>query len=466
MRSGFGFLLLLPLLAPSSAAAVERPNIIFIMVDDLGPEWIGCYGGRELKTPHIDALAAGGMRFTNAYSMPQCTPTRATLLTGQYPFRHGWCNHWDVPRWGAGCHFDPRHNLTFARVLKPAGYKTAIAGKWQINDFRVQPDVLGQHGFDAWCMWTGYETGKPASGKRYWNPYIHTSGGKSRTHCNRFGPDVFTDFLVEFLEEHRDSPMLLYFPMVLTHGPVVHTPAEPEAKSSLEKHKAMVRYTDGLVGRLVATVDRLKLRRRTIIFFTTDNGTSKRFRARMGDRVVRGGKGLLTENGPRQPLIVNGPGIVPAGVVTDALTDFTDMLPTFAELAGARIPPGAQLDGHSLAGLLRGEQRDGTRQWILAMGRGAAALDSRGVRPQQQYTDRVLRDKRFKVFVEKGRITRLHDLQDDPEESANLVGSSQPIHVAARRKFSTIIAGFPKRDPRPRYTPTPPQPWDRKPDLP
>ncbi len=100
------------------------------------------------------------------------------------------------------------------------------------------------------------------------------------------------------------------------------------------------------------------------------------------------------------------------------------------------------------------------------MGRGAAALDSRGVRPQQQYTDRVLRDKRFKVFVEKGRITRLHDLQDDPEESANLVGSSQPIHVAARRKFSTIIAGFPKRDPRPRYTPTPPQRWDRKPELP
>ena len=142
MRSGFGFLLLLPLLAPSSAAAVERPNIIFIMVDDLGPEWIGCYGGRELKTPHIDALAAGGMRFTNAYSMPQCTPTRATLLTGQYPFRHGWCNHWDVPRWGAGCHFDPRHNLTFARVLKPAGYKTAIAGKWQINNLRRQPDAL------------------------------------------------------------------------------------------------------------------------------------------------------------------------------------------------------------------------------------------------------------------------------------------------------------------------------------
>ncbi len=462
MRLHFAVLLL----APSMVFAAERPNIIFIMVDDLGPEWIGCYGGRELKTPHIDALATGGMRFTNAYSMPQCTPTRATLLTGQYPFHHGWCNHWDVPRWGAGCHFDPRHNLTFARVLKPAGYKTAIAGKWQINDFRVQPDVLRQHGFDAWCMWTGYETGVPASGKRYWDPYIYTSGSKSRTHRGRFGPDVFTDFLVKFLEDNRESPMLVYFPMVLTHGPVVHTPAEPEADTPLEKHKAMVRYTDRLVGRLVSTVDRLKLRRRTVIFFTTDNGTSKRFRARMGDRVVRGGKGLLTENGPWQPFIVNAPGIVPAGVVTDTLTDFTDMLPTFAELAGARIPPGAQLDGHSLAGVLRGEQRDGTRKWILAMGRGPAALDSRGVRPIQVYTDRVLRDKRFKVHVQKGRITRLHDLKADPTEETNLLGSTRPAHVAARKKFSTVISGFPNKDPRPRYTPTPPQPWDRKPDAP
>ena len=100
------------------------------------------------------------------------------------------------------------------------------------------------------------------------------------------------------------------------------------------------------------------------------------------------------------------------------------------------------------------------------MGRGAAALDSRGVRPQQAYTDRVLRDKRFKVFVEKGQITRLHDLQVDPGETANLVKSPRPSHVTARRKFATIIAGFPKQDPRPRYTPTPPQPWDRKPDTP
>lgn len=105
---------LMSLIASEATYAVDRPNIIFVMIDDLGPEWVNCYGAEDIETPHIDSLAASGMKFLNAYSMPQCTPTRATLLTGQYPFRHGWVNHWDVPRWGAGCHFDAKYNVTFA----------------------------------------------------------------------------------------------------------------------------------------------------------------------------------------------------------------------------------------------------------------------------------------------------------------------------------------------------------------
>ncbi len=114
---------LLPLLtcfAPPAAAQDDSPrppNLLFIMVDDLGPEWISCYGGEDIETPNIDKMAAGGMLFQNAYSMPKCTPTRATLLTGQYPFRHGWVNHWDVPRWGAGCHFDPDQNPSSGSVF-------------------------------------------------------------------------------------------------------------------------------------------------------------------------------------------------------------------------------------------------------------------------------------------------------------------------------------------------------------
>ena len=122
----------------SEQATTQKPNILFIMLDDLGKEWISCYGAEDIETPNIDALAAGGMKFNNAYSMPQCTPSRATLLTGKYPFRNGYVNHWDVPRWGIG-YFDWKHkeNTTFARLMKDLGYATFAAGKWQINDFRM-----------------------------------------------------------------------------------------------------------------------------------------------------------------------------------------------------------------------------------------------------------------------------------------------------------------------------------------
>jgi len=151
----FFYLFTLVFACALQAKAAPKPNILFIMVDDLGKEWISSYGADNIQTPHIDKLAKGGMKFYNAWSMPQCTPTRATLLTGQYPWRTGWVNHWDVPRWGVG-YFDWVKYTTFARVMKGAGYRTAIAGKWQINDFRLEPKALEKHGFDDWCMWTGY----------------------------------------------------------------------------------------------------------------------------------------------------------------------------------------------------------------------------------------------------------------------------------------------------------------------
>ena len=346
--------------------------------------------------------------------------------------------------------------------MKSAGYSTAIAGKWQINDFRVQPQVLKEHGFDSWCMWTGFESQNRPSAERYWNPYIYTNTTPSKTYQASFGPDLYADHLIQFMKRNRDQPMMIYFPMALTHGPLVHTPAEPKITSKLDKHKAMVRYTDHLVGKLVAALEELKIRERTVIVFTTDNGTGKSFTGKMNGRSVRGGKASLTENGPRQPFIVNCPGWVPSGKTTDALIDFTDLLPTFAELGGAELPPDLVVDGHSLAPVILGKTDDGPRDWIMAMGFGAAKLDSQGVRPRQLYTDRVVRDKRHKVFVINGQITRLHDLQEDPGEQTNLIDSPQPEHRVALAKLSAVVAGFPKRDGRPRYDPTPAQPWDKK----
>ena len=446
-----------------SAEKSRRPNILFIMVDDLGKEWISCYGAEDIKTPNIDALAQTGMRFENAYSMPQCTPSRATLLTGQYPWRTGWVNHWDVPRWGVG-YFDwkIRQNLTFARILRSAGYTTAAVGKWQINDFRIAPDAMKKHGFDDWCMWTGYETGNPPSGERYMDAYINTPKG-SKTYEGQFGPDVYTDYLIQFMTDHRDQPMMLYFPMALTHGPLVATPAEPNAETKMEKHNAMVRYMDRLVGRLVRALDELRIRDRTIIIFTTDNGSGGGMTGTRNGRKIRGGKAKKTENGVCAPFVVNGPGLVPEGVTTDALTDFTDLLPTFAELGGAQVPKDLQIDGVSIAPLLLGQAKDSPRKWIMALGHGAARLDDKGVRGKVDYTERVIRDKQYKVWVSKERkIFQLYDLLSDPFEESNLIASAKPEHLGAIRKFQAVVDAMPEKDARPQYTPREPNPWDKE----
>ncbi|MCK5550888.1 MAG: sulfatase-like hydrolase/transferase, partial [Hyphomicrobiaceae bacterium] len=337
-------------------------------------------------------------------------------------------------------------------------------GKWQINDFRVEPEALKKHGFDDWCMWTGYEGGNPPSGKRYWDAYVNTPQDGSKTYAGEFGPDIYTDHLIRFMTENKDRPMMLYFPMALTHGPMTTTPAEPDVESSLEKHKAMVRYTDLLVGRLLGALDRLRIRNRTIVIFTTDNGSGGGRTGTRNGREIRGGKAKKTENGVCAPFIVNCSGFVPQGVVTEALTDFTDLLPTFAELGGAEVPADLQIDGVSIAPLLLGEAADSPRQWIMALGHGAARLDDQGGRGKVDYTARVIRDKQYKVWVnEQRKIETLFDLLADPFEENNLIASRKSEHLAAIEKFQAVVDAMPETDARPSYEPREPNPWDKKP---
>ena len=393
--------------------------------------------------------------------MPQCTPTRATLLTGQYPWRTGWANHWDVPRWGVG-YFDWDRYTTFASVLKTAGYTTAIAGKWQINDFRLEPEALKKHGFDDWCVWTGYESQNPPSAERYWDAYIHRKSG-SQTYRDEFGPDIYCNFLIDFVKQNRDKPMMLYWPMALTHRPLVTTPLEPDASEKYGRFKAMVRYTDHLVGKVVRALEELKLRERTIVIFTTDNGSPNGVRGTVRGRRPSGGKGSKYQGGICEPFIVSCPGTVPSGVETDALTDFSDLLPTFADLAGAVIPNNLVIDGHSIAPVILGNSTDSSRDWVLSMGYGGGLLDKQGVRSRDDYTDRVICDERFKVWVGTNkRILELFDLKADPYEESNLLGSDAEEHRTALAKFQAVVDMTPDLDARPSYRPRTANSWDKK----
>lgn len=443
------------------ATKKSKPNIILVLVDDLGKEWISCYGAQDVKTPNIDKLADKGIRFENAYSMPQCTPTRTTILTGQYPYQHGWINHWDVPRWGGGVQFDHTKYPVISKTMKSAGYKTAIAGKWQINDFRVQPNILKEMGFDDYCMWTGYESGIKASAERYWNPYIHTKSG-SKTYKGEYGPDIFFSFVSNFIKSNKNSPFFVYYPMVLTHGPYITTPNNTdENRNKKSKFKSMVEYTDKIVGKLVDELKKNNVYDNTLLIFTTDNGTGG-VKAYRNGRLIRGAKARTVEAGTSMPYIVSWPEKIKKGRVSYELTDFTDFLPTFAEIGGTKIPK--SVNGKSIAKYLQSKSKKTPKKWILSMGgQNRAKLTENGVENEWYFRDRVLRDKEFKVWVGTDKkIIKIFDMINDPYEEINLINSNHKKVLKVLRKFRKIVSKFPDKDNDPQYTPLGPQEWDKK----
>lgn len=430
----------------------QRPNILFIMLDDLGKEWISGFGASEIKTPAIDKLISTGISFKNVYSMPQCTPTRITLLTGQYPWRHGWVNHFDVPRWGHGVRFDPNLNPSFPKMLRNAGYSTCAAGKWQINDFRLEPDAMVKAGFDEYCMWTGGEGGNiKLSENRYWDPYIHTKSG-SKVYKNKFGEDVFTDFIIDFMKKNKDKPMMIYYPMCLPHGPLTSTPLEPDAPKS-EQHKSMVRYADHILNLLVKALDQIGIRENTIIIWTTDNGTSGSIIGDLNGKRVRGGKSMLSENGVNAPFIINAPGIVPEGVTSDALIDFSDLLPTLCDLAQTSPDKEYEYDGISFAPEIYGLENKSRRDWIMALGSNPAKIENGRIKNAFDFRDRIVRDKNFKAYIDTlNKIYEIIELKSDFYEENNLLNSKREDVISGIKKFESVIKKYPSMDASPKYT--------------
>lgn len=379
-------------LALLADAQASKPNLILIMADDLGYETLGCNGGESYATPHLDRMAAEGVRFANCYVQPVCTPTRVELMTGMSNVRN-------YIRFGI---IDPEAT-TFAHLLKGAGYATGIAGKWQLGQ---EPDLPRRLGFDEACLWQ--HTRRPP---RYANPGLEYDGVERDFRNGEYGPDLVSDFALDFIERHKDGPFFLYYPMTLVHAPYQPTPDSEEWDPTFDGNEQVksvknfadnVAYMDKLVGKLTAKVDELGLRENTVIFFLGDNGTGRGVTTKFAGGEYHGGKGLTNARGMHVPLIVNQPGGAAAGRTCERMVASVDFLPTLCEFAGVDLPAEPALDGRSFKSHVDGVDgaaREPLHFWYSSQGAQASKVEF------------ALSDK-YKLY----RGGRFFDLTADPYE--------------------------------------------------
>jgi arylsulfatase A len=412
----------------AKAAHSARPNIILVLADDLGAQELGCYGNKEHATPNLNRLASEGARFETFYANPLCTPTRMALMTGQYGFRNGYLgmsNPAFIPKKDSPLHAIGNH-FTHADLLKSAGYRTALSGKWQLPG--SLPTLIYDAGFDEYRMWAydhnlPPDTKHPAHEKagqaaRYWHPSILENGKYLPTTPEDYGPDLFNDYVINFAKKTKDAPFFAYYTSVLTHSPHLETPdpAQPE-KRRPANFRSNLEYLDHLMGKLMLALRENGLEENTYLIFIGDNGTGG------------AGKGSVTERGARTPCIIRGPH-VKKGLVSPAVADLTDIFPTLAAIAGATPPESVKQDGHSLLPVLRGE-KERHRDWIYSH------LDD----------GRILRDERWLLEMPKaGGKERFFDCgtRRDGIGYQEVTQSEHPEAQAARARFARILESIPK----------------------
>ena len=436
---------------PAGQNPTRPPNIVFILTDDLGWTNLGCFGSTFYETPHLDRLASQGMRFTQAYSAcTVCSPTRASILTGQYPARlhlTDWiAGHQrpfaklSVPAWTMKLSADIPN---LARALKSAGYATASVGKWHLGPEASYPD---QQGFDLNVG--GCHRGQPPS---YFSPYkIETL---SEGPDGEFLSDRLTAEAIKFIEQNRQRPFFLYLPHYAVHTPLMAKPAviakyqakaDPQAPHHNPTYAGLIESVDDSVGRLVAKLEELKLDERTIVIFTSDNGGLKNVTS---NPPLRAGKGSAYEGGVRVPLIIKWPGVTPPGSVNATPVISPDHFPTLLAAAGVAAPATHVVDGESLEPLLRqtGPLQRKSLFWHYPHYHPGGATPYGAIRQG---------DFRLVEFYEDNRL-ELYNLGADIGETQNLAAKlpdqaaalRQELHAWRQQVGAQMPTANPKHDP-------------------
>lgn len=424
------------LLVGAVALANEsRPNFLIIFIDDMGYGDLGCYGGRDARTPHIDQLAKDGTRFTSFYAQTVCGPSRGALMTGRYPHRVG--GGWTTKG----------SEVTVAEVLKTAGYTTGCVGKWDMSRRRYQEELVpNSQGFDYYYGALGANDANRVT--------LYENRKKLETTQDMAGlTRLFTAKSIDFLRENREKPFFLYLAHTMMH---VVIDASPEFRDRTGKglYADTLEELDAETGRLLQVIDELGLRDNTVVLFTSDNGPwsndHDRQRAKNAKFVewtegpelawgdsgpLRGAKGSTWEGGMRVPGILRWPGRVPAGRDNDAIVSTLDVLPTFAALAGAgdAIPTDRIIDGKEQMKLWLGESEAGSRDQFLyydgnelqAVRKGPWKLRLPGLKSLRKWPE-----------LDRGsQETELYHLGQDIGESENLAGE-EPEVVARLMKIA------------------------------
>ena len=323
-------LILIACQVPNEKAS--KPNVILIMADDIGFECLSMNGSTSYRTPVLDSLARNGVNFKKALSQPLCTPSRVKIMTGKHNYKN----------YEYFTYLNPNQK-TFGNLFKENGYKTAIVGKWQLNGIQYKIDGFNDNrrpnhfGFDEYCLWQ--LTKLKSDGERFANPLIEQNGEFLPRDEDAYGPDVVSDYAIEFIKKNKDNPFFIYYPMLLVHSPFVPTPDSPEwqlIETRSQKNNRffidMVEYMDKVIGKISKELSKQGIAENTLILFLGDNGTNVNLVSKTKNGPVTGGKGNTITHGHHVPMVANWPEKIKNPTQYNGLINLNDFYATFCDI--------------------------------------------------------------------------------------------------------------------------------------
>jgi len=411
---------------------IRNPNVILIMADDIGYEGLGINGSLSYNTPNLDALASNGVNFTNAIANPLCTPSRVKIMTGKYNYKN----------YDYFTHLNSSEK-TFGNLFKENGYETAIVGKWQLNglkiseiDQSIKEDNTRPYkfGFDEYCLWQLTKT--KDFGERFANPLIEQNGKFLDRNKDLYGPDIVSDYAIDFIQRNKEKPFFLYYPMLLAHDPFVPTPDSDEWNNPDLRYKKnniffkdMVEYMDKIVGKIIQEIKAQGLEDNTLIIFLGDNGTNRTLVTKTVNGDVKGAKGNTITHGVHVPMIASWPTKIKKPIIYDGVVDLTDFYATFSDILNVSNDS----DGKSLTHIFYGNKKN-IRETVTIY------YDPKWSVYVDRYRNIFSQDKRYKLYKNGEFFDMKNDIfEENPLKEKDLDLNEKII----KEKLSKEVSKFP-----------------------